>query len=422
MLSHVMQLFRQSARPMAVMTLLGSLGCSSGHRYARLENERMDWMDKQCQQSLATNDERTTVARSQSPATIVPPPDITNPQPLPAVTIPPVQNSPLITPTTGPGPVSPVAQGEYQVRIVATIGTSPIYEREVREAVYQRLPEFVNLSPSQRRAKEQSLFKEELRRIVERELILDELFALLSNKKQANALSNLRETAQKDAEARLRDVQRRAGLKTDDDMKMFLQSQSLSVNGIRRQFERNFMMSAYVGERVKPKMNNISLAELKDYYTEHGEQFMAEDRLKWQDLFIRNDRFQTPADAKKYVEWILARVQRGEDFAKITTECDMGDSKDRGGFGFGEERGKIFPQELETTIFTLKQGQVSYLDFETGTHIVRIAERSYAGKKPFDEQVQTEIRRKLQAQISEREYKKIVDTLWRRSQPQILVD
>jgi len=415
-----MRKVRQAGQGCLLLTLIGGLGCSSD-RYAQAENERMDWLSSQCQQqTLARNEERVFVARSQSP--IVPPPDVASPRPLPAQPTPALPGPSLITPTTGSEKPSLGAEREFQVRIVATIGTTPIYEREVREAVYQRLPEFVNLSSAERKAKEQSMFKEELRRIIERELILDELFAMLSNKKTGNALNGLKEAAQKEAEGRLRDVQKKAGLRNEDDMRMFLSTQGLSVNGIRRHFERSFMMSAYLGERLKPKMNSISLAELKDYYVEHGDEFQTSDNLKWQDMFIRNDRFQTAADAKKYVEWLLARVQRGEDFAKLINECDMGDSKSREGFGFGEEKGKIFPQELEPTVFALKQGQVSYMEFETGTHIVRVAERNYAGKKPFDDAVQTEIRRKLQSQISEREYRKIVDSLWRRSQPQILVD
>jgi hypothetical protein len=56
---------------------------------------------------------------------------------------------------------------------------------------------------------------------------------------------------------------------------------------------------------------------------------------------------------------------------------------------------------------------------ETGFHVLRVAERSYAGVKPYDEKLQAEVKRKLQAQIYEREAKRYVDTLWKRCQPQI---
>ena len=72
----------------------------------------------------------------------------------------------------------------------------------------------------------------------------------------------MKEASGKDADQRLRDIQKRAKLANDDEMKLFLQSQGLTLAGIKRHFERSFMMSAYLGERLKPKMNN-SLVDLE---------------------------------------------------------------------------------------------------------------------------------------------------------------
>jgi peptidyl-prolyl cis-trans isomerase SurA len=372
-------------------------------RNSRLANQRLDTLEK-CQEKLAQTD-TLSVARSQSPPN--------NP-----ATITPVTS--ISSDSTAPSTAS--LQNDAQVRIVATIGTTPIYEREVREAVYQRLPEIINLPAAERKAKEKDMFNEELHRIIERELILDELFAVLTQKKQTAALNQLKDGAAKEAEQRLRDIQKRAKIPNEDELKFFLQSQGLTVAGVKRHFERSFMMSAYLGERLRPKVNSISLVDIRDYYEEHADEFKVDDSVKWQDLFVRVDRFRSKEDARKYADWLLNRVGQGVDFAKLAEEYDQGDSKLRGGFGFGEERGKIFPPELEATVFSLKQGQATLVDFETGFHVIRIAERKLAGKRPFDEQVQQEIRRKLQNIVNDREYKKIINTLWRRSQPQILVD
>jgi parvulin-like peptidyl-prolyl isomerase len=401
-----MRKVRQAGRSLCAAASLAvvAVGCTSGPeemRNSRVANQRLDTLEK-CREKLAKSDS-LSVARSQSPP----------------------NNPPTITPVTSvtmDPSAAPAFQGDAQVRIVATIGTTPIYEREVREAVYQRLPEIINLPAADRRAKEKEMFNEELRRIVERELILDELFAVLTQKKQTASLNQLKDSAAKDAEQRIRDIQKRAKIPNEDELKSFFQSQGLTVTGVKRHFERSFMMSAYLGERLRPKVNGISLIDIRDYYEEHGDEFKTDDKVKWQDIFIRVDRFRSKADAKKYAEWLLNRAVQGEDFVKLVNEFDHGDSKLRGGFGFGEERGKIFPADLEATVFSLKQGQATLVDFETGYHIIRIAERSLAGKKPFDEQVQLEIRRKLQGIVNEREYRKVVDTLWRRSQPQILVD
>jgi peptidyl-prolyl cis-trans isomerase SurA len=361
-------------------------------------------------------------------ATIVAPPDVgpgsANP-PSAAAIAPPSSHKPADDIV----PIAAVISTErtkespmYQVRIVATIGTLPIYEREVREAVYQRLPEFMGLSAHERREKEQTMFKQELRRLIERELILDELFATLNNHKQDSAVKQLKEGARKEADQRLREIQKRAGLKSEDDMKMFLQLQGLTLAGLRRHFERSFMVNIFMHERFKPKIEGIGLREIKEYYADHPDEFQLEDSVKWQDIFVRVDQFRTPAEAKAHAQAVLTRARAGEDFASLSDQFNMGDSKSRGGMGFGEEKGKIFPADLEPTVFALKQGDVSLVEFESGYHIVRIAERKYAGKKPFDEQVQGEIRRKLQFLTQDREIKVLIDTLWRRSQPEILID
>jgi parvulin-like peptidyl-prolyl isomerase len=58
---------------------------------------------------------------------------------------------------------------------------------------------------------------------------------------------------------------------------------------------------------------------------------------------------------------------------------------------------------------------------DTGFHVVRVVERTHEGLRPFDAKVQTEIRKKLQEIVQEREVRRIVETLWRRHQPQVLI-
>ncbi len=368
--------------------------------------------DRSDKQAGALNGEKpapadpAVTARSQGPGVVTPP-----------------ANTPVITPASVKDETSSARfQGDAHVRIVATIGTKPIYEREVHEAVYQRLPELMRLSPREQIDKKKSMFNEELRRIIERELILDELFAMLEQKKQTAAINQLKESASKDADARLKDIQKRFNIPNEDELKLFFQSQGLTLAGVRRHFERSFMMSAYLGERLKPKLQSVSLAEVRDYYDANPKEFLIEDRVKWQDLFVRSDHFRSQDDARKYAEWLLARGNQGDDFMKLVEEFDKGDSKSRGGMGYGEEKGKIFPPEIEPVVFALKEGQCSLVEFESGFHVVRVAERTYAGKRPFDEKTQTEARRKVMGIVSDRELKKILADLWRKFQPEILVD
>ena len=441
----------------AVLLAAGLVGCcGTGSEQARDENRKMDALTR-CGKELEREQAARPilVARSQAPVQELEPVRLGAPVPAgpaapstpatdptipaegiraPDVVAPPVApaTSPPITPVGGTGPAGPppalatpsVArlEGDAQVRIVASIGNTPIYESEVREAVYQRMGELMRLPDSQRKARERQMFKEELRKIIDRELVIDEMTALLTKNKQSAGLSKLREAAAKEAELRLAEFKKDRNIPSDEVFREALQSQGLTVSGIKRQIERGFMMQAYLREKVGPSMERIGLADVREYYAAHPDEFMAEDRVKWQDLFVAFDRFKTPDDARQYAAGMAARAARGMDFAKLAAEHGMGDSKFRNGAGTGEKPGEIFPADLEPTILALKAGQITVKETEAGLHVLRVAERTYAGVRPYDEKVQAEVKRKLQNQINEREVRRLLDTLWKRTQPQIWVE
>ena len=96
----------------------------------------------------------------------------------------------------------------------------------------------------------------------------------------------------------------------------------------------------------------------------------------------------------------------------MVKQCDQGDSRLRNGAGLGQKHGEIVPTQVESAVWALKPGEVGPLvDLGFGFHIVRAAERQYAGLKPFDVQCQAVIRKKLTAQIADREYKRMVEEL-----------
>lgn len=426
--------------------LTGCTAPAGGSRLARDENRKMDTLIR-CGAELEREASRPIlVARSQSPEVLppvrlgtptaptmsfAPPTPATGEKAAPAddIRIPDSIAAPKVAPATATEPIQPTGSnvplsvprldGDAQVRIVASIGNNPIYESEVREAVYQRMGEFVRLTDSQRAVKEHEIFREELRKIIERELVLDEMVATLTAHKQTAMLAKFKEAAAKEADSRLRDFKKERGIPTDAEFRSILRSQGLTLAGVRRQIQRGFMMQSYLHEKMSPNMDKLSLADMREYYAAHANEYRADDMVKWQDLFVLAERFKTVEEARQYAANLAARASRGDDFAKLVAEHGMGDSKLRNGAGVGEKPGEIFPQELEPTILALKQGQVTVKETETGFHVLRIAERSYAGPRPYDEKLQAEIRRKLQNEIFERESKRFVDSLWKRTQPQI---
>jgi len=71
----------------------------------------------------------------------------------------------------------------------------------------------------------------------------------------------------------------------------------------------------------------------------------------------------------------------------------------------------------------MKPGEVGpVIELPTGFHVFRLVKREYAGQTPFNDQVQDEIRKKLQMQIAEREWKYMMTDLRKKARVQILAD
>jgi len=423
-------------------------GCTSGpgSPQARDENRKMDCLTRSAQELEREASRPILVARSQS-AEVLPPVRLGTPTPTtevpaaaptadkstPATDIRLPDTTPIV-PASGtkpaPPPETPITtaptpqqlEGDSQVRIVASIGNNPIYESEVREAVYQRMGELIRLSESQRTVREKEIFREELKKIIERELVIDDMTAALTARKQTTALAKLRAEASKEAENRLKEFKKDRGIPNDTEFRSVLRGQGLTLAGIKRQIERGYMMQTYLRDKLSPKLDSLGLADVREYYATHLNEFQAADGVKWQDLFVLSERFKSIEEAKQYANQLAVRAGKGEDFAKLAAEFSMGDSKARNGAGIGDKPGEIFPQDLEPTILALKASQITVKETETGFHVIRVAERTYAGPKPYDEKLQAEIRRKLQNQIYEREMRREIDTLWKRTQPQIWAD
>ncbi len=341
--------------------------------------------------------------RSQSP-----------PETLPATATTPAETkAPVVT-------VIP-AQAEAQVRVVAVIGQDAVVtDDEVWQMVRQRANEYVKLVGTDRSAKEKDLFKEELRRLIERELVLVEMMTRLKkNKPQLE--EELKDAAKKDADRRLATSRKAAGLKTDEAFKEALSFQGLTVAGLRRQIERDSMVDMLIGQQFRDKAKGITLADIRDYYDRHMTEFKTEDRVKWLDVFVSVRKYLTAEEAKAQAEGLLAQAKSGADFVELAKKFDQGDSALRGGEGMGQKKGEIEPKELEKALFEMKVGQVSELmPVATGYHIVKVVERDVAGQRPFDEKVQAECRAKAAAKVVAHEKEKLIDELWRKFKPTVV--
>lgn len=319
-----------------------------------------------------------------------------------------------IIPTAALGPTSDRA--DTQLRVVAVIGTDAVItDDEVWQMVRQRAGEYVKLTGSEREAKENELFKESLRSLIDRELILADFIAKLK-KNKPELIDKLQAESRQSAEKELNRFRKLNHITNEEDFAKALRSQGMSIKGLQRQIERKSMVDIYLGQLLKDKKASVTLAEVHQYYQTHSDEFRIDDEVQWLDLFVSFNRFANPNEAKQYAENLWKQAGNGGNFVEIVKKHGHGDSALRGGEGIGNKRGEIFPKELESTVFALSDGQVSNLiPTPTGYHIVKVTKRQEAGVRPFDEQTQKEVRAKLSSKVSQKEYQRVIEDLWRKT-------
>jgi parvulin-like peptidyl-prolyl isomerase len=369
--------------------------------------------------------ERGAVARAQGPNDPLGP---VAPPPPPGVS--PLAPTAPLAPTggtvvgTAPGTVVPTTAdakaGTPRVKVVAVVGTSltVITDQEVRESVWQRNEELARYEGREREAKTKELYTAALRRAIERELILDEMYGKLKKANKGNVIDEIKDAAAQETERQLRFIKKQIGIKSDEDFTTFLRIQGLTVQVLRRQYEREAMARQYVTSMLKEKGRRASLADVRDYYDKHPKEFATKDSVKWQHVFVSANKHGQAAAQR--AEAIRQAAANGQDLGALSKQYDDGLAGAQNGLGVGERGGEI-AQDLEATVLGLKPGELSaVIQTPTGYHIVKVLEREYAGVRPFDQTVQNAIRDKLDGQFYEADRAKMVEDLWRKGVVQVV--
>jgi parvulin-like peptidyl-prolyl isomerase len=369
-------------------------------------------------QSLSSDLSRpaqTSLIRSQTPDT----PMVTLPKPgeTPLVTLPNPnlkEGPPLVTlqkpasaaitvPTTlapnDPGVVqsSMANRGRLRVHVRAWVNGRPIFDDEVMEVAG---PELRRASSPEKQAE---IYNFVLEQIVDQELLYQDAVRRLE-KVSKHSLAKMREYVDQEFDKSVQKM--RAANVSEEDIRRMEPT-------ARRMLERNLISQEYARSQIKPVVDShLNLSEVGDYYEAHKSEFMRVDKVVWQDIFIPlGQNLPTVEDAKRFGEDLINRCRRPEHFDQLM-QYNEGESKLRGGEGLGQRRGEIRPAELEETLFKLGEGQIGpVVAFSTGVHLVRVTKREYAGQMPLDDQVAKVIRKKLESQLADREYRRIVREL-----------
>ncbi len=152
------------------------------------------------------------------------------------------------------------------------------------------------------------------------------------------------------------------------------------------------MLQYKVRGRVK-----LSDDDVRNYYQTHPQEFGGEPEVHVRHIFLPLPEGASKADEQKVRaqgEKVVARLQAGDDFAKVAREVSKGPSAAEGGDLGWLRRGTV-QKALEDVAFRLEPGQVSDLvRAGPGLHVLKVEERRTGGGKKFED-VAEEIKARL---------------------------
>lgn len=302
--------------------------------------------------------------------------------------------------------IPPPAPGALFPAVVARVNGKALLGRDLEQRIQVQLapignPKWENLREDYR----QQLIDESLVELIGSELIYQK--AKASNFKATEA----------EVQAEFKSFSKTFA--SDAEMNLALSNRGLDRTGLMRELERNLTMRKYVDETIAKKIV-VTPAEVSEYHQKNPEEFQHPDLVRTSHILITVPDGATAEQdhlARQRAESILARLKKGEDFAKLAKEYSTDITASQGGDVGLTPKGQLAP-EYEDAAFALSVGGVVREPVRTrfGYHIIKVTEKKKAGAFTLAE-VQQRLTELLKAQKTDVELAKLVDRL--RSQAKI---
>jgi peptidyl-prolyl cis-trans isomerase C len=176
--------------------------------------------------------------------------------------------------------------------------------------------------------------------------------------------------------------------KDEDAWKVFLANQGLTVEAFKAEIRTQLTVEALLDQEASHAPSDVSDQEAQAFYQANPSLFESGERLRASHILRRVPEGATPSQkeaVREEVKRLLARIRKGEDFAKIAREA----SQDAGSAGKGGtlgdfSRGQMTPA-FEQAAFALKPGETSdVVETPFGFHVIQLHERLPSQRVAFE--------------------------------------
>lgn len=190
------------------------------------------------------------------------------------------------------------------------------------------------------------------------------------------------------------------------EYEQLLRSRGQSLDRLRKAFFERAIAQQWLQQAIEAGAGGeIPHAELIAYYQEHLADYEYPAKAKFEELCVRFGSSRSRDEAWGKLAAMGNRVLSGEAFAEVAKQDSDGPTASQGGGYDWTSQGSLRSDVIDEAIFSLPEGKLStILEDEMGLHIIRVVERTDAGRVSFLD-AQVEIRENLRME----RHKKTVD-------------
>jgi peptidyl-prolyl cis-trans isomerase SurA len=191
----------------------------------------------------------------------------------------------------------------------------------------------------------------------------------------------------------LTDMRKQNNLQDEQKFQAALKSEGMTIDDLRRQVERNFLLTRVQQDEVGSKLT-ITEEEARQYYLSNKGEFVEPATVTLREILI-----EVPAatqageagvnvgafdEAEKKAQAVRARILAGEDFGKVASEASDAPSKANGGL-IGPFNVNDVSEALRKTLETMKPGDVTQpLRTAKGFQILKLETSTASTVQPFE--------------------------------------
>ena len=151
----------------------------------------------------------------------------------------------------------------------------------------------------------------------------------------------------------------------------------LTESDVQTQIKRGMAIQQLIDKEVGDKVK-ISDEESKQYYDTHPEFFKQPEQVNASHILIKVDENASEAqkaEARKKIQEVQQKLQKGEDFATLAKTYSEGPSAPQGG-NLGYFRRGQMVKPFEDTAFKLKPGETSdIVETRFGYHLIKVIDK-----------------------------------------------